>query len=235
MSQGGINNIPSSGTTSYSTNSGTATPSGGVLNIDGGTGISTTGSGNTVTINALSSVPLLFTANSGTATPSTNNLNVVGGTGITTSGSGSTLTISSSSGILKTTSILTSGNIKSLGASVFTLVAAAGVGTTIMFISAQLKFTYGGSNAFTNPQNLVLRYQGTTGSIVSSTIVGTGFIDQTSNQYQQAIFIATPPIVSATNMENQFLCLHNVGTPITGNAANDNTLTVTTFYTILTQ
>lgn len=235
MSQGGVNNIPSSGTTSYATNSGTATPSGGVLNIDGGTGISTAGSGNTVTINALASVPLLFTANSGTATPSTNNLNVVGSGGITTSGSGNTLTISSSSGILKSTSVLASTDIKSLGAAVFVLIGMPGVGSTIMFISAQLKLTYGGNNAFTNPQNLVLRYQNTTGTIISSSIVGTGFLDQTSSQYQQAIFVSPPPIISATNFENQVLCLHNTGSPITGNASNDNTLTVTTFYSILTQ
>lgn len=38
--------------TVYDENSGTATPSGGVLNVVGGTGITTTGSGNTITITA---------------------------------------------------------------------------------------------------------------------------------------------------------------------------------------
>jgi hypothetical protein len=42
--------------TSFVTNSGTATPSAGILNVLGGTNISTTGSGNTVTINASSVV-----------------------------------------------------------------------------------------------------------------------------------------------------------------------------------
>ena len=53
-----------------------------------------------------------------------------------------------------------------------------------MFKSAQLKSIYGGTNAFTNPQNLAIRYQNTTGAIVSNTITAAGFLDQTANEYQ---------------------------------------------------
>lgn len=80
-------------TTLYTEDVGTATPMAGNLNILGGTGVNTVGSGDTVTINASASVPLTFTANSGSATPAANNLNIFGGTGITTVGSGSTITI----------------------------------------------------------------------------------------------------------------------------------------------
>ena len=79
---------------SYVTDSGTAIPSAGVLNVSGGTGINTEGSGNTVTLNADGTVPLEFTTDdTNTAIPSANNLNVFGGTGIQTSSSMHTVTI----------------------------------------------------------------------------------------------------------------------------------------------
>src|SRR5580692_7317025 len=63
--------------TLYTENTGTAVPSAGNLNIVGGTGVSTVGSGNTVTINAGTSVPLTFDANTGSATPALNVLNIL--------------------------------------------------------------------------------------------------------------------------------------------------------------
>ncbi len=81
--------------TSYPTTvAGPAIPVAGVLNVFGGTGVSTTGAGNTVTINALGTVPLRFTADGPSfAVPAGNNLNIIGGAGIATSGGGSTITI----------------------------------------------------------------------------------------------------------------------------------------------
>ncbi len=53
-------NLETSGSTSNSfvTNSGTATPSAGVLNVVGGTNITTSGSGSTVTINLAATIPV---------------------------------------------------------------------------------------------------------------------------------------------------------------------------------
>ena len=79
--------------TLYTEDTGTAAPALGNLNIFGGTGIATSGSGSTVTITATASVPTTFTANTGTATPALNNLNILGGAGVNTVGSGSTITI----------------------------------------------------------------------------------------------------------------------------------------------
>jgi len=81
-----------------STNS-TLPTSSGVLNVLGGTALGTTGSGNTVTINADAGVATTYTTDSGTATPVANNLDVLGGTGIDTSGSGDTVTITAADAV----------------------------------------------------------------------------------------------------------------------------------------
>ena len=78
---------------SFSTDSGSAVPSSGVLTIAGGTLLGTTGSGSTVTVNADDNVVGSVATDSGTVTPSSNSFTVTGSGGITTSGSGSTLTI----------------------------------------------------------------------------------------------------------------------------------------------
>jgi hypothetical protein len=76
--------------TSYPTNSGTAIPALGVLNVFGGNGMTTSGAGNTVTVTSTATFP----TDSGTATPTSGGaLTIHGGTGITTSGAGSTVTI----------------------------------------------------------------------------------------------------------------------------------------------
>ena len=52
MSQAGIVDIPLDIATSFVEDVGSASPAGGILNILGGVGITTSGSGNTITINA---------------------------------------------------------------------------------------------------------------------------------------------------------------------------------------
>lgn len=103
MSQSGIVSSksapsPPSVATSYVEDSGTAVPALNVLKVKGDSNIiSTSGSGNTITISSASSVPTSFTTNSGTAIPSANVLQVNGdGVNITTSGSGNTITITGS-------------------------------------------------------------------------------------------------------------------------------------------
>lgn len=79
--------------TSYSTDSGIAVPTAGILQILGGTGCATTGATNVVTINLDASVPLSFPADSGTATPAANALSILGGTGCSTTGAGAVITV----------------------------------------------------------------------------------------------------------------------------------------------
>lgn len=82
--------------TTYTADSGSATPAANNLNVLGGTGIDTSGSGSTLTITGSDAVPLTFTADSGSATPASNNLNIVGTNGISTSATGDTVTVDGS-------------------------------------------------------------------------------------------------------------------------------------------
>jgi len=78
---------------SFPTDSGTAIPLAGVLNILSGTGTLTSGSGNTVTVYADGDVATTYNADTGNAKATVNILNVLGGTGIDTTGAAATLTI----------------------------------------------------------------------------------------------------------------------------------------------
>lgn len=81
---------------SFVTNSGAGTPAAGVLNVLGTGAISTSASGNTVTISfSTSGVPTLATtynADTGSATPSANTITFAGSGSIATSASGATVT-----------------------------------------------------------------------------------------------------------------------------------------------
>ncbi len=87
---------PGSGAaTSYVTDSGTATPLAGVLNMFGSTNITTSGAGNTVTIHLSGAVATEYDCNVGIAIPSGGILNVFGaGFIVDTTGAGNTITIS---------------------------------------------------------------------------------------------------------------------------------------------
>lgn len=138
--------------------------------------------------------------------------------------------------LAQATITLTSAQVLALRATPITVVAAPGAGKSVFFIAAQLKSIYGGTNAFTNPQNLAIRYQNTTGTIVSNTITAAGFLDQTASEYQVVGVSASSTIASLTVVENHALVIHNTGaSEITGNAAGDNTIKVTVTYAILTQ
>ena len=73
--------------------SGSATPTAGVVSLVGGTLINTSASGSTVTINADDSVVATAITDSGTVTGYGNNINIIGDGSILTSGSGDTVTI----------------------------------------------------------------------------------------------------------------------------------------------
>lgn len=86
--------FPGSGSnTNYVCNTGAATPSSNTLNVLGSGGATTSGSGDTVTIDAGGGSALTFDADSGSAVPSGGVIIMAGGSNINTSASGYTVVI----------------------------------------------------------------------------------------------------------------------------------------------
>jgi hypothetical protein len=176
--------------TSYVENSGTAVPSGGVLNVVGdGTTITTSGSGSTITITGMASIPTTFNEDSGSATPSSNTLNISGGTGIATSGSGNTVTIALT-GAVSTRFNEDSGHaIPSAG--VLEIVGGTGISTsgatnvvTITANGEEVTYTENSGTAQVSGGNLNILGTGTittSGSGSTITINGDGATTYTAN------------------------------------------------------
>jgi len=115
-----------------------------------------------------------------------------------------------------------------------TLVAAGGAGTVIQFLGAILVLDYGGTNVFTETDdNFVVRYENTTGAIVSEVIEGTGFINQAADTMTNAIPKKDAIVVSASAI-NKPLVLNVTGHEIAGNVAADNTMKVYVTYRTIT-
>lgn len=106
---------------------------------------------------------------------------------------------------------VTSAELLALRATPKTLVAAPGTGKLLEFVSAVLLLdaaTAYAENA--GGSNLGVRYNNTTGDLVSQTIESTGFIDQATDQMTVALPVIDP-IVAKAVCENTPLVLHNVG------------------------
>lgn len=122
--------------------------------------------------------------------------------------------------------VLTSAQVKACRATPITIAAAPGPGLFIDLQGAVLLAKYAGTNPFTGAQNLALRYVDGSGIILSQTITGAGFIDQSVNMRTSGL-PKVDPIATQAQSENKAVVLHNTGgAEITGNAANDNTLIV---------
>lgn len=95
MSQAGSISGNGGGTsaTDFVADSGMAQPSGGEIDLLGGTLINTSAAGNIVTFNADDEVVGSIVTDSGTCTPASNAFNLLGGAGIDTSAVGDTITI----------------------------------------------------------------------------------------------------------------------------------------------
>lgn len=129
---------------------------------------------------------------------------------------------------------MTSAEVKALAATQIELVAAPGAGKVLKFMGAVLKLDYGGTNAFTETaDNLTIKFVDDSGAAASQAIEMTGFIDQTADTYTTAEPVINA-IVAASAIENKALVLDNINDEIAGNAANDNTLVVRTFYQVIT-
>lgn len=137
--------------------------------------------------------------------------------------------------VLKSVTVtLTNSELKAIRATPKELVAAPGAGKALVYLGSILE-NLGGTNAITETtDNMAVRYENTTGVIASQTIEATGFVDQTAKTITQALPKIDPIIASAT-VANKALVLHNTGDgEYAGNAANDVTIKVTTWYRVFT-
>lgn len=169
------------------------------------------------------------------ANPAFGTLTSADGSVTFTTGAGSLALSVASSSIAKTTTVLTSAQVKALNATPITIVPAQAAGKTILLLGAQAKLTYGGTNVFTlvGAGDISLYDASPAGSIIA-TLTASGFMDASANTYQVSAVIPSP-ITLATGLEAQPIVASIPSGSIAGNAAGDNTLTITVVYVVLTQ
>ncbi len=139
-------------------------------------------------------------------------------------------TVSTGATIYTASQNITSTQIKALRATPKQIVAAPGAGFAIMIMSVQIHFNYGGSNVFTNGQGLLLRY-GASGSNATSLVILDTLYTGSSSNYG---FVAPRNSSEIVVYDNLGIFVQNAGSSeITGNAANNNSLTFQTQYLIV--
>jgi len=128
---------------------------------------------------------------------------------------------------------LTSAQIKALHGTPIQFIAAPGSGKSILVMSPTYAcLTYGASNVFTAGASQTINlYCGTAVSLY--TVVTNAVIVQNKNTFQQG----TPAGSGNTNLTNvsnaAVNCYNPIATEITGNAANNNTITISAWYSII--
>lgn len=124
---------------------------------------------------------------------------------------------------------ITAAEVKALATTPKELVAAPAAGSFHQFMGAVFKLNYGSEVFAESGDNLGVKYTNASGVQVSANIETTGWIDQSADTITNAI-PAGDAIVAAASSEAQALVLDNLGSNITGNASNDSTVTVRTYY-----
>lgn len=131
---------------------------------------------------------------------------------------------------------LTSTEIKNLNATPIALIPAQGAGKVIILESAVAKFIYGGTNVFVAAavQTIDLFY-GITLPVSSNNLVTNAMIIDNASSYTIAPTILTSNDVATATVENVAINAYNsVATEISGNAADDNTITIVLKYYVVT-
>jgi hypothetical protein len=168
---------------------------------------------------------------------------ITAGSGISVTPGANTITIAATgAGSSLATITLTNTQIKNLKATPILFIAAQGANTIINPISAVAFLSYGGSNAFVAPSSsigIVMNY--TSDNTNSNNLIGSamsgGSYSQTASNYQiiSSVALNNPGTVVA-NIVNQpvYLAIQSGASgEITGNAANDNTITIQVEYNVV--
>lgn len=137
-------------------------------------------------------------------------------------------------GILSVSGTLTNSQIKNLHGTPIQLLAAQGVGTVIVIISSCGKMNYGGNNAFVaGAGQSVQVYFGSGTTATTWFLMANSALTATATQFDisaQASAVFGPN----SAVDNQALYAYNpIATEISGNAANDNTITYKIDYMVV--
>jgi hypothetical protein len=175
MSQAGIlgitsGSLPSNVPTSFVANVGTAIPAANVLDILGGAGITTSASGNTVTITSSDIASITFNTSSGSATTSGGAITFTGAGGLAFSGAGSTVT--------GTLAAIPNASLANSSVTVTAGTGLTGGGTVALGGTITLNAT-GGGGTVTSVSGTALQIDSTGGTtpVIS---IDTGYVGQTS-------------------------------------------------------
>jgi len=134
-------------------------------------------------------------------------------------------------GELSTSVVLTSSQVKALNTTPIELIAAPGSGNVIQVFGVSVKMTYGGTNVFTGPSfsTINLGYDGSP-PIDIGFAMSKGSVIRSADAYAFNTNLSPDNLLST--MENKKVVIYNPSTDFAGNAADDNTVTVTSYYRI---
>lgn len=136
-------------------------------------------------------------------------------------------------GFLNVSGTLTNTQIKNLHATPIQIIAAPGVGKVVQIIQSSGVTNFGGTNAFTAAASQSINCYFGTGANICQLISNSCLTDTTSDYNQTDANINS--FISLSNCTNQAVNLYNpVATEISGNAANNNTISYNILYRIIT-
>jgi hypothetical protein len=127
---------------------------------------------------------------------------------------------------------LSNAQIKALHTTPVTILTGVGAGKFFKFIAAQALLNYGGTNAFTTSSTNQLRITSIPGSLQYGTIPGSHF--QTFIQSTSSVFSSFSPLNTVSSVQTMANYQSNILVEtieaVTGNAANNNTITIYLYY-----
>ncbi len=139
---------------------------------------------------------------------------------------------SSGVGNLKIVSLnLTNSQCKNLTTTPITLITSWGSGVALFIVNWNVKMIYGGTNAFTGAATLQLLYPGSLNA--ASNITAGTWLTATANSVGVGWGNTALVSIASSSIENGFISILNAGSAIAGNAANNNTITVTAAYYLI--
>lgn len=128
-----------------------------------------------------------------------------------------------------TSSVITMTNAQMKAATQITIVTAPGAGFSIFPIMAILKMNYGGSNTFTNSPIIQFNWNAVTECMA---VPGTAAFMQGTQSQSQSYVNNLQVDENSTLIENQSITCVLVPA-VTGNASNNNTMSIVLVYNIV--